>query len=77
MEGDYLQMDETPTQVLKEKGKKATSKSYMWVRHRPGDRPIILYDYDPTRRGSVPIELLDGFKGYLQCDGYDGYSPAC
>ena len=77
LDSNYLQMDETTVQVLKEDGKRATSKSYMWVRLRPGDCPIILYDYDPTRRGSVPLELLLGFKGYLQCDGYDGYSPAC
>lgn len=73
----YLQMDETPTQVLKEKNKKATSKSYMWVRYSPGDNPIVLYDYDPTRKGEVPVRLLAGFKGYLQVDGYKGYDRVC
>ena len=66
LDSNYLQMDETTVQVLKEDGKRATSKSYMWVRLKPGDCPIILYNYDPTRRGSVPLELLLGFKGYLQ-----------
>lgn len=74
---NYLQMDETTTQVLKEDGKKATSKSYMWVRFAPGSEPIVLYDYSPTRAGSVPEALLVGFKGYLQTDGYDGYAPVC
>lgn len=74
---DYLQMDETIVQVLKEDGKKATSKSYMWVRYAAGINPIVLYDYAPTRSGQVPIELLEGFKGYLQVDGYDGYSQVC
>lgn len=74
---DYLLMDETVTQVLREDGKKATSKSYMRVRHSPGINPIVLYDYAPTRSGQVPIELLEGFKGYLQVDGYDGYSQVC
>jgi transposase len=77
LEGVYLQMDETTVQVLKEAGKKATSKSYMWVRHLPGDQPIVLYDYSPSRSGEVPKQRLDGFKGYLQVDGYDGYSKAC
>jgi len=77
LERDYMQMDETRTLVLNEEGKKATSKSYMWVRHTPGKNPIILYDYAPTRSGSVPLELLQGFKGYLQVDGYDGYANAC
>ena len=31
LEYDLIQMDETPVQVLKEPGKVASSKSYMWV----------------------------------------------
>ncbi len=77
LDRDYWQMDETTTQVLNEIGKKATSKSYMWIRHAPGSNPIILYDYAPSRAGSVPIELLEGFSGALQVDGYDGYAAAC
>lgn len=73
----YLQMDETRVQVLKEDGKKAISKSYMWVRHAPGNNPIVLYDYDPTRSGDVPLRLLEGFKGHLQVDGYDAYQRVC
>jgi transposase len=34
-------------------------------------------DYSPTRSGQVPIELLEGFSGYLQVDGYAGYSQVC
>ena len=74
---NYLQMDETYVQVLKEDGKKATSKSYMWVRHAPGVNPIVLFNYFSTRSGEVPIELLSGFKGHLQVDGYDGYARVC
>src|SRR5690606_24227310 len=72
---DIVQMDETPVQVLKEDGRKATSKSYMWVqRGGPPDRPVILFDYDPSRSQAVPLRLLEGFSGTLQCDGYDGYN---
>ena len=74
---DYLNMDETTVQVLKEDGKKATSKSYMWVRYAPGVNPIVLYDYSPSRSGQVPIELLEGFSGSLQVDGYDAYNGVC
>jgi transposase len=77
LEKNYMQMDETRVQVLSEEGKKSTSTSFMWLRHAPGDNPIILYDYSPSRAGSVPIELLEGFSGALQIDGYDGYAPAC
>ena len=69
-----LQMDETPVQVLKEPDKPATSTSYMWVqRGGPPAGRVILFDYDPSRSGRVPLELLLGFKGWLQTDGYDGY----
>ena len=72
---DILQMDETPVQVLKESGKTAQSKSYLWVqRGGPPDQPVVLYDYDPGRGAGVPKRLLENFTGYLQTDGYDGYN---
>lgn len=74
---DIVQMDETPVQVLKEPGKAARSKSYLWLqRGGPPERPVVLYDYDPGRGAGVPKRLLDGFKGHLQTDGYDGYNAA-
>ena len=72
---DIVQMDETRVQVLKEPGKAATALSYMWVaRGGPPDKPVVLFDYDPTRSGDVPKRLLAGFAGYLQSDGYEGYN---
>ncbi|MEM7621480.1 MAG: IS66 family transposase [Pseudomonadota bacterium] len=72
---DILQMDETTVQVLKEHGKTATSKSYMWVRRGgPPDRPVILFDYDPSRSGQVPVRLLEHYRGILQTDDYGGYN---
>ena len=75
LEYDIIQMDETPVQVLKEPDKRAQSKSYIWVqRGGPPDRRVVLYDYDPGRSAQVPKRLLEGFGGYLQTDGYDGYN---
>ncbi len=72
---DVLHMDETTVQVLKEPGKAAESKSYMWVqRGGPPGQPIILFDYDPSRSHGVPLRLLEGYAGYLQVDGFDGYN---
>ena len=74
LEHDIVQMDETTVQVLKEADKTAQSKSYLWVqRGGPPDQRVILYDYDPSRSQSVPEQLLAGFSGYLQTDGYAGY----
>lgn len=67
-------MDETTVQVLKEPGKKAQSKSYMWVtRAYLEERPIILYRYSPTREGSNAWKTLEDYGGYLQTDGFGGY----
>ena len=72
---DIIQMDETTVQVLKEPGKTAQSKSYLWLqRGGPPDEPVILFDYDPSRSQTVPQGLLEGFAGYLQADGYSGYN---
>ncbi|MGH8468781.1 MAG: IS66 family transposase [Gammaproteobacteria bacterium] len=72
---DVLHMDETTVQVLKEPGKTAQSKSYLWVqRGGPPEQPIILFDYDPSRSQTVPLRLLEGYQGYLQVDGYEGYN---
>ena len=72
---DIIQMDETTVQVLKEPGKTAQSKSYLWLqRGGPPDQPVLLYNYDPGRGAGVPKRLLEGFQGTLQTDGYDGYN---
>jgi transposase len=72
---DIIQMDETTVQVLKEDGKAAQSRSYLWLRRGgPPDQRVVLYDYDPSRGQAVPKRLLAGFTGYLQTDGYDGYN---
>jgi len=74
-EGGFVQSDETPFQVLKEPGKRAQSQSYLWaLRGGPRDHPLIYYEYDPSRSAEVPKRLLRGFEGYLQTDGYEGYT---
>jgi len=77
---DYgiIAMDETRLQVSKESGKSAQSQSYLWVqRGGPPDHPMIVYDYHASRASSVPVALLGEFKGYLQTDGYEGYTSVC
>ena len=67
--------DETVIQVLKEPGKPPQSDSRMWL-YRTGDDggpPIVLYEYQPDRKAKRPKEFLEGFKGFLHADGYEGY----
>jgi len=71
---DILAADETTTQVLKEPGRKATTKSFMWLYRTVGkEKPVILFDYQKTRGKEHPKNFLGDFKGYLQCDGYQSY----
>jgi transposase len=72
---DVLHGDETVLQVLKEPGKTAQSKSYMWLFRTSGEakNQIVLYDYQPDRKHTHPEEFLKGFSGYLHTDGYSGY----
>lgn len=74
--GRYAMADETPVQVLKEPGRRAQTKSYMWV-FRTGEfdkEQIVLFHYSPTRAGETAKEFLEGFRGYLMTDGYSGYN---
>ena len=74
---DYhvIQADETPV-LVNEDGRKAGSKSYMWV-YRSGymnpEKQIILYEYQLTRNASHPREFLKEFKGICVTDGYQVY----
>jgi transposase len=75
LSSNYLHMDETTVQVLDEKDRKAQSKSYMWVQLSTNQKKkIVLFSYDPSRSGKSAKKLLEGFKGYLQADGYGGYN---
>lgn len=67
-----VQCDETRFPVLKEPGKAPTSHAYLWTLRAP-ERPLVSYEYDPSRSGQVPLRLLEGFQGVLQTDGYEGY----
>lgn len=84
-QGRVVHIDETPLQVLKEPGRDADQKSYMWVfRGGPPDRPVVWYHYAASRGGEVPKQFLvsadtepDGAdpppRFYVQTDGYSAY----
>ena len=72
----FAMADETRIQVLKEEDRRAQTQSFMWL-FRSGEDglpPIILYGYSPTRSGNHAREFLNGFHGYLETDGYQGYN---
>ena len=75
LSGPIVHCDETVVQVLKEPDKPPARSSYMWVQTGgPPKQKVVLYDYHPSRSGQVPLRLLEGYRGYLMTDGYEGYN---
>ncbi len=69
---EFLHADETTLQVLREPGKSAQQKSYMWLYRTSGEakHQIVLYEYQPDRKQKHPAIFLKNFKGYLHTDYY-------
>lgn len=71
LRSQILHADETTLRVLGEDKKTC----YVWVYRTSGDaeRPVILYDYQPSRAGAYASTFLDGFSELLHTDGYEAY----
>ena len=73
-----IHADETPVKVMQiDKTKiKNGKKTYMWVyRNNPhcSEHPIVLYDWQPSRKADHPREFLKDFSGTVVTDGYQVY----
>ena len=73
-----IHADETPVKVMRIDGEKISGgkKTYMWV-YRSGldtrSHPVILYDWQPSRRADHPRQFLKDFSGTVLTDGYQVY----
>ncbi len=76
LQREFLMADETRVQVLHEKDREPETDSFMWLFRtgEDGKEPIILYRYTQTRAKFNAAEFLNGFSGYLETDGYQGYN---
>ena len=74
-----LFMDETRAPVL-DPGKRKTKTGYFWALARDDrpwdgdDPPGVAFTYAPGRSGQYADDILKGFFGILQVDGYAGYN---
>ena len=75
LQREVLHADETTLQVLKLEGRTARNKCYMWLYRTSGDaeHPIVLYEYQQSRKAENAEKFLKGFTGWLHADGYSGY----
>ena len=73
-----IHADESPVKCMRiDKAKiKNGKKTYMWVyRNNPhcSKYPIVLYDWQPSRKADHPREFLKNFSGTVVTDGYQVY----
>lgn len=74
-----LFMDETRAPVL-DPGRRKTKTGFFWALARDDrpwggdDPPGVAFTYAPGRSGQYADDILQGFSGTLQVDGYAGYN---
>lgn len=77
-ENHVIHADETPVKVMRIDNKKNKNgkNTRMWVyRNSPksSTHPVILFDWQPSRRADHPREFLKNFSGIAVTDGYQVY----
>jgi transposase len=72
LSSNYIQIDETPIQVLDSEKKGKTHRGYFWVSHSPQEK-VVVFNYSKGRSAQFPTEFLKKYHGYLQTDGYVVY----
>jgi transposase len=71
MAGNYLQIDETPVQVMDPEVEGRTATGWLWVYARPGAG--VIFDFQKGRGRDGPDRMLKSFAGTFQSDGYGLY----
>ena len=69
----YQMIDESPIKVQDSDKQGACHQGYMWVRYAPLSKAA-LFEYYKSRSTKGPIDDLSTFTGYIQTDGYSGYT---
>ena len=69
----YQMIDESPIKVQDKDKPGACHQGYMWVRYAPLSKSA-LFEYYKSRSTKGPIDDLSAFNGYIQTDGYSGYT---
>lgn len=71
LSGNYLQIDETFVKMLDPETKGKAKRANLWVIKVPDGG--VLFRFDPSRAHAVAMDMLEGFEGSLQSDGYSVY----
>lgn len=68
----YLQVDESPIKVLDQDTEKGIHQGYQWVYYAPYQK-LVFFNYRKGRGQHGPKEILVGYQGILQTDGWQVY----
>ncbi|OTP76534.1 IS66 family transposase [Caballeronia sordidicola] len=76
LDAELVYCDETTFQVLKEKGRKPQTKSYLWSQMTDSGNPIRCFTYTPGRGAHLADKLFTGIRkgAVLMTDGYEPYN---
>jgi hypothetical protein len=76
LDSELVYGDETVIQVLKEPGRAAQTKSYLWAQMNGSGPPVRLFGYAPGRGGTHAEQLYAGIRegAVLMSDGYEVYN---
>jgi transposase len=76
LDAEMIYCDETTFQVLKEKGRKPQTKSYLWAQMTDSGIPIRCFSYTPGRGAKLADKLFTGIRkgAVLITDGYEPYN---
>jgi hypothetical protein len=76
LDADLICCDETTFQVLKEKGRKPQTKSYLWSQVTDSGHPVRCFTYTPGRGAQLADNLFTGIRkgAALMTDGYEPYN---
>lgn len=74
LSSSYIRCDETTLNVVSRQTER--TNCYMWVycKAMPNEPGAVVYEYHPSRAQAVADALFADFSGYLQTDGYQGYT---
>lgn len=71
----YIQMDETTISLLDPERPGQARDAWLWAVHAP-EKKIVVFEFHKNRSHAPPKQVLDGFKGVLQTDGFSAYDTA-
>lgn len=73
LDNPVVHADETPVKVLTKDGMRTSHQAYMWQVSRWGPKPLVIFEFDMSRKKEVAARLLGNYQGFVQIDGYGGY----